>query len=121
MNPQDIADAYIAVWNETDSPRRADMLKNGWAADVSFIDPLTKVDGRQAVNDLIGSIQQRFPAHVFAVKGKPDGHNDYVRFSWSLARDGGEPVAIGTDVVTLDGEGRLKSVTGFLDYVAGQA
>ncbi|WP_342358647.1 nuclear transport factor 2 family protein [Terrarubrum flagellatum] len=120
MNPNDIADAYIALWNETDGARRKDMLRNGWAADATYIDPLMKGEGRDQIDALIGAVHQRFPGHAFALHGKPDGHNDRVRFSWRLSADGGDPAAVGTDIVLLDGEGRLKSVTGFLDHVAGQ-
>jgi hypothetical protein len=48
----------------------------------------------------------------------PDAHHDKVRFSWSLAVDGGDPVAIGIDFATLDEDGRMRSVTGFLEPAA---
>lgn len=118
MNPNDVATAYIALWNETDGARRAVMLKNGWAAGATYIDPMMKADRSDAVNDLIAATHQRFPDHRFTLKGAPDGHNHYARFSWTLAKDEADPIAIGTDVVSLDSDGRVASVIGFLDFVA---
>jgi hypothetical protein len=45
----------------------------------------------------------------------PDAHHDRLRFSWSLAANGGAPVAVGTDYVTVSDDGRMHSVTGFLE------
>jgi hypothetical protein len=38
-----------------------------------------------------------------------------VRFSWTLGVPGADPVARGTDMAVLAADGRLASVTGFLD------
>jgi hypothetical protein len=46
-----------------------------------------------------------------------DTHHDSVRFSWELAPVAGEPVAKGTDFAALTEDGRMRSVTGFLDAV----
>ena len=45
----------------------------------------------------------------------PDAHNNRVRFSWNLVPDGGEPLVTGIDFGTLSEDGRLHSVTGFLE------
>jgi hypothetical protein len=50
----------------------------------------------------------------------PDTHNDVVRFAWTLRPDtSGEPVAVGVgvgvDFATVDADGRLRNVTGFLE------
>jgi hypothetical protein len=51
-----------------------------------------------------------------------DGHHDTARFSWELVNeaDGSAPVA-GSDVITLDAEGRIRAVLGFLDRVPAGA
>ena len=51
------------------------------------------------------------------VLGAVDGHNDRLRFSWALGPEGGEPLARGTDFALLSADGRLRSVTGFLDQM----
>ena len=118
--PSEIAADYIAVWNEADAARRAERLNAQWSAEATYVDPLAKVAGRAEIGGLIGAVQAQFPGLRFRPLGAADGHGDYVRFSWGLGPDDGEPLAKGSDVVKLDG-GRIASVIGFLDLVPGQA
>lgn len=71
--------------------------------------------GHDGLDAMIGAVQQQFAGLRFKLHGKQDGHNDVVRFSWALAADGAEPVAIGTDIAVVAADGRISSVTGFLD------
>jgi hypothetical protein len=64
---------------------------------------------------MIAAAQQQFPGHRFALVAGPDTHHDRVRFTWSLSANGGEPVAVGVDFATVAPDGRLRSVTGFLE------
>jgi hypothetical protein len=72
-------------------------------------------DGIDGIAAMIAGAQQQFPGHGFALRSGPDAHHDRVRFSWTLAPDGGEPVTAGTDFATLAPDGRLRAVTGFLE------
>jgi hypothetical protein len=115
----EFARRYIALWNETDHDRRRAMIADGWTEDASYLDPMTTGSGHAGINALIAGVQQQFPGHRFALVGTPDGHNGRLRFSWSLAADGGAPVAYGTDFALVAEDGRFQSVTGFLDRGAG--
>lgn len=114
-DPTAIARSYLAAWNEVDDVRRRELLDQGWAADARYVDPLMHSEGRERVACMIGAARLQFPGHGFALSGIPDGHGAHVRFSWTLAATGGAPVAGGTDVVRLDGDGRIAEVVGFLD------
>jgi len=48
--------------------------------------------------------------------GGADGFGDHVRFSWGLGPDGADSPIKGTDFAVLS-DGRIKSITGFLDQV----
>jgi hypothetical protein len=115
-DPKEIAQRYIATWNETDPEKRAALLRNAWADDVAYADPLAAVAGHDALGALIGGVQQRFPGFRFALIGAPDGHGDYVRLAWSLGPAGAPAPIEGSDVVTL-ADGRITQVIGFLDKV----
>jgi hypothetical protein len=106
---------YIAMWNEPDPQRRRDLVAQVVTDDAHYLDPLMAGEGIDGIAAMIGGAQQQFPGHRFALHSGPDVHHDRVRFSWSLAPDGGKPVAIGTDFVTVDEDGRMRSITGFLD------
>lgn len=84
-----------------------------------YLDPMMESHGHGGLTALIAGAQQRFAGYRFLLLGTPEGHHGVVRFSWALAAPGAEPVARGTDVAEVDADGRLRRVTGFLDYVAG--
>ena len=49
---------------------------------------------------MIAGARAQFPGHEFRPRGTPDGHGLFARFSWSLAPQGGTPVAGGTTLAT---------------------
>lgn len=116
-NATQIAQRYIDTWNETAPNRRLALLIEHWSDDAHYLDPMMQANGHTGINALIGAVQQRFPSCRFFLHGTPDGHNDRVRFSWSLAPAGAEPIAGGTDFIRLAADGRIRSVSGFLDRV----
>jgi hypothetical protein len=112
-----IAEAYLAAWNERAPAARRTKVAQVFAPDASYLDPMMRGSGVDGIDAMIGAAQQQFPGCRFALHGTPSGHHDVVRFSWSLAADAPDaaPLAIGTDFATVDAEGRLVRVTGFLD------
>ncbi len=110
-----IADNYLATWNEIDPARRQTQLCERWAQTARYADPMMQGEGRDEVGRLIAGVQDRFPGHRFSLVGQPDGHGRFVRFCWALGPDGGTPIARGTDVVQLDEADRITTVIGFLD------
>jgi len=117
-DPKAVVDAYIAMWNETDSERRRTLIVRTLTEDAGYLDPLMSGEGTDEINAMIGGAQQQFPGHRFTLISGPDAHHDRLRFTWSLAVNGGEPVAVGVDFATVAGDGRLRSVTGFLEPAA---
>lgn len=116
LHATDIAQRYIAVWNETDAARRAQLLEEGWADDAHYVDPLMQASGHAQISALVGAVHQRYPGFRFGLAGSADAHGEHVRFSWTLGPSGAEDLIQGTDFVRLSG-GKLQSVTGFLDKV----
>lgn len=117
-NPADIAEIYLAAWNETDAVARRRLIADTWTADAAYVDPMAAVAGHDGVEALIAGVQERFPGFRFNLIGQADGHGEHVRFSWGLGPDGAEAPIKGTDYVLVE-DGRLKRVTGFLDQVPG--
>jgi hypothetical protein len=111
-----IAHRYIELWNERMPSRRREMLASDWTADASYVDPVMAGDGHDGVDALIAGVQQRFPDFKFTLIGEPNGYGDQLRFSWGLGPDGVDSPIKGTDFAILK-EGRIRSITGFLDQV----
>ncbi|SIR51932.1 nuclear transport factor 2 family protein [Pseudacidovorax sp. RU35E] len=115
IDPNTLARDYLAVWNDADDASRDRRLAANWRADACYADPMMQGEGRDGIATMISAARTQFPGHAFTLRGTPDTHGHFVRFSWTLAPDGGSAVAAGTDVVRLDAEGHIAEVIGFLD------
>jgi hypothetical protein len=116
-NPNELVNRYFAVWNETDARRRRELIAQTWTEDATYLDPLMRAEGHLGIDALIQGVQERFSGHRFRQLNNVDAHNNHLRFSWELASEGGATLVAGTDFATVAGDGRLKTVTGFLDHV----
>ncbi|WP_327091722.1 nuclear transport factor 2 family protein [Nonomuraea sp. NBC_01738] len=108
---------YVAAWNETGAEERAKAVAALWTEDATYTDPLAQVSGHEGIAAVIAGAQGMFPGLVFTAGEVFDAHNDIARFTWHLGAEGGEPLAIGFDVVELAEDGRIRRVLGFLDKV----
>lgn len=115
-----IARRYIELWNERTPSRRREMLSRDWTVDASYVDPLMNGSGADGVDALIAGVQQRFPDFTFKLIGEANGYGDHLRFSWGLGPDGADSPIKGTDFAVLE-DGRIRSITGFLDQVPQSA
>ena len=115
-----IARRYIELWNERTPGRRREMLSRDWTKDATYVDPLMSGDGHDGVDALIAGVQQRFPDFKFSLIGEANGFGDHLRFCWGLGPDGADSPIKGTDFAVLK-DGRIQSITGFLDQVPSGA
>ncbi|MET9827741.1 nuclear transport factor 2 family protein [Streptomyces sp. NPDC006385] len=109
---------YFEAWNAREPQERARAVATAWAPEGGYTDPLAEVRGHEGIVAVVAAAQAKFPGFAFRLTGSVDGHHDTARFSWELVSEADEaaPVA-GSDVITLDAEGRITSVLGFLDRV----
>jgi hypothetical protein len=114
-----LAQRYIDTWNETDPAARRRAIEALYAEDARYVDPLVDAQGRDAIEQTIAAAQEQFPGFVFRLAGAVDAHHDQARFTWELGPEGAEAPIAGFDVAVTDGDGRLRSVYGFLDRVPG--
>lgn len=111
-----VVDTYIDAWNETDSDRRRELIAQVWTDDATYLDPMMSGDGHDGIDAMIAGVQEQFAGARFELAGAPDAHHDRVRFTWHLKpAGGGDTMAVGIDFGTLADDGRLRSVTGFLE------
>jgi hypothetical protein len=109
---------YFEAWNAREPKARTKAVAAAWAVGGGYTDPLADVVGHEQIAGVIAAAHEQFPGLVFRLAGTVDGHHDTARFSWELVSevDGSAPVA-GSDVITLAGDGRIRTVLGFLDRV----
>ncbi|MDJ1160115.1 nuclear transport factor 2 family protein [Chelatococcus sp. SYSU_G07232] len=109
-----LADRYIAAWNETDAARRRELIAGIWTEGARYRDPLMQGEGPSGIDALIAGVQERFPNHHFRRTSPVEAVADHIRFSWELAPADGPALVKGTDFAIV-ADGRLQAVTGFLD------
>ncbi|MFC4336715.1 nuclear transport factor 2 family protein [Salininema proteolyticum] len=112
-----VASRYIDAFNAVDAVERKRLVAEVLGADVAYVDPMAAVDGHEGMDAFIAGCHRQFPGWTFTLIGEVDGHHDQARFSWGFGPAGEEPPLLGFDVIVLDGEGRIKTVFGFLDRV----
>lgn len=123
---QNAADRYFAAWNATGPEDLAKAVAAAWTPGGGYTDPLADVRGHDGIASVIAAVHEQFPGFVFRPLGAVDGHHDTLRFAWELvdgtasSGEAAAPVA-GFDVVTLDAQGRIEQVLGFLDRVPAAA
>lgn len=111
---------YFTAWNAATAEELAKAVEAAFTEGATYTDPLADVRGHEELAATIDGAHQQFPGFEFRLAGTPDGHHDIVRFGWELVStaDGSAPVA-GSDVIVLADDGRITSVSGFLDRVPG--
>jgi hypothetical protein len=115
MDVTTVVDRYIAAWNAGDRAERQALLGATFTEDADYLDPLMSGSGLEGIDAMIGAAREQFPGHRFALAAAPDAHHDRVRFTWHLVAGDGSRVATGIDFATVANDGRLRSVTGFLE------
>ena len=107
-------DTYLAMWNETDAGRRSELIKQAWAADGTYVDPLLQADGYDGLSAMVDGVHEQFPGYRFRRQSGIDIHRDsHARFAWDLAGPDGTVAVAGIDVAELAPDGRLLRITGF--------
>ncbi len=124
---EQVVEAYVATWNETDAARRQAGIARAWAPAGSYRDPVMASDGHAGIDAMLAGVQAKFPGFVLKRTSKVDCHNNdargasggYARFAWSLGPASGPSVVEGVDFCALAADGRLASVVGFIDKMPG--
>lgn len=115
MSDLEIADRYTAFWNASTDEDQQRLAALTFVDAVEYHAPIGVLTGAQA---MIG-FRQEFTNHVptarLVAREVPERHHDRMRFRWEIVVGDEESFATGTDVLELDGDGRISSVTSFLD------
>ncbi|MEP6732104.1 MAG: nuclear transport factor 2 family protein [bacterium] len=116
-----IIERYIVCWNETDANRRRTLVEEIWTESATYVDPLMQGAGHDGIYAMIDAVQKQFPGFQFSLTGPVHSLAVHARFSWRLAPEGAAALVEGTDFAIIAADGRLESVTGFLDRVPAAA
>jgi len=115
-NANDIVVRYLAAWNEPEPKRRRELVAKAWIDDGTYVDGAREGRGHDGLDTMIGTAQQHFPGYRLRLASGIETHHEYLRFSWVAGGTVEAPLYIkGTDFVVVAGDGRIRSVVGFVD------
>jgi hypothetical protein len=107
---------YLAAWNERDPKRRRELVAATWTEEGSYVDAHRHGHGHGAIDAMLAATQAQFPNYRLSLVSGIEAHNNFVRFSWAAGGTPEAPLYIGgTDFATIASDGRIKTVTGFMD------
>ncbi|MFJ6564376.1 hypothetical protein ACIQMV_31850 [Streptomyces sp. NPDC091412] len=111
MRAKVLLERYVAVWNEPDLAARRAQIANLWTPDGLHC---TQTRRFQGTENLVARVTEAYDQFVggqglrFRAGDAPVGHHDALAFNWVMSPGDNDAVlAVGFDVVLLDGEGRI--------------
>jgi hypothetical protein len=111
-------DRYVSVWYVPDPERRLVLIAELWAPDATYANASASYRGHEEIAVGVARSHDRWvgSGHRFAAAGVAGAHHDVARFVWHMfGPEGGDPVSVGTNVITFDGLGRIRSDMQFID------
>jgi hypothetical protein len=109
---EDLIGRYVGIWHEPDAERRRQAVAALWTEDAEHFTRNIEARGHAQLADRVARAHDEFVAkggYVFRPRTTPDVHHDAVRFVWEMVpANGGAVAAVGTSVMVLAGDGRIR-------------
>jgi hypothetical protein len=116
---QELADRYVAVWNETDAERRRQSIADLWIREGEHYAGAREVRGYAALEERIrGSYEKSVRDGGYRFRAVKDAQalRDVVTFHWEMAPADNEKVAAsGFIFLLVDGQGHIRVDYQFFD------
>ncbi len=130
-----VADRYVAVWNEPDPDRRRTLIRELWAnggvqvleapeamregAARYAMSALLEARGHDALEERVTRAYEEFVApgeFSFRSRGNAARLGDLLKFNWEMvSTNGGDVAAVGLEILELDGDGRIRTDYQFIE------
>jgi hypothetical protein len=128
IDPKELVDRYVAVWNEADAERRRKAVRELWTEDgVQLLEPPQEVRqtaaalgmtptlearGHDALEVRVTRSYEEFIApgeFIFRARDNAARLDDVVKFNWEMVRTSdGTVAAVGLEVFLVDDDGRIR-------------
>jgi uncharacterized protein YndB with AHSA1/START domain len=105
-------DAWFAAWSEPDEAKRLALLDGAVSHGVRFRDRYSMVDGRADLEPHLAAVHRFMPGMRLARVGAARHCQGTVLADWAAAGADGAERGRGTNVFTLDADGRVDDVVG---------
>jgi hypothetical protein len=111
----EVLDQYVAFWNAETGDQQRGIAEAIFATPISYHAPIGVLTGPEQLinfrNQFVGEVGDA----ALVLRRTPETHHDRARLLWEIQLAGGESFATGTDMIVFGPDGRIGSVTSFLD------
>lgn len=119
MDFNELADRYVSVWNEKDTERRRQLIKELWREDGIECTKLRETVGHVELEKrIIGSHEKnvRDGSCIFRSCQNADGHHNMAKFDWEMIKLATNAVvATGCYILYLDDTGKIRAAYLFVE------
>lgn len=105
---------YLRFWNAP-ADEQEQLAASTFADDVRYHAPVGVLSGPAALIDFRSQLTGHVGGVEFLARERPDAHHGRARVRWEIKLDSGVSFAEGTDVLVVGEDGRIHSVSTFLD------
>jgi SnoaL-like protein len=108
---------YCDAWSEKDIDKRRQLLERVWVEDGTYTDPVSHVEGRDALVNRVTAHLEKFPGTQIVPSSHADLHHGMIRFTWKFIGSDGKIRNEGIDFGEITSDGRLRKIVGFFGPV----
>ncbi|WP_121254427.1 nuclear transport factor 2 family protein [Nocardioides ferulae] len=105
---------YLRFWNCDPGPDQTALAATVFHDDVHYLAPLGEWRGVPHLLELSARFAEHLGDVAFIARREPEVLRDRARLRWEIVR-GDDSFAEGTDLITVDQDGRIAEVITFLD------
>ncbi len=113
--PLETVERYEAFWNAGTSDEQRRIATEVFVDEIEYRALPGVLTGVDAMIDFRTQLVEHVGAVTYRSRTAPDHHHDRARLRWEIVLADGTSFAEGTDILTLTSDGRVSSVTAFLD------
>lgn len=106
---------YLRFWNAGTPEEQHRLAAEIFTDDIGYHAPVGILSGPQALIDFRDEFARHMGSVAFRRREEPQIHHDRARLRWEIEAGGERSFAAGTDVLTFGPDGRIGSITTFLD------
>jgi hypothetical protein len=113
--PLSAVDRYEAFWNAETSDEQRRIAADAFVDEIEYRALPGVLTGVDVMIDFRAQLVEHVGSVTYRARTAPDHHHDRARLRWEIVLADGTSFAEGTDILTLASDGRVSSVTAFLD------
>jgi hypothetical protein len=110
-----VIDRYLRFWNSTSAEEWRHRAPDTFTDDVEYVAPIGVLAGVEALIDFGVQFTDHVGAIEFRARDEVQIHHDRARLRWEIITGDDTSLATGTDVIVIGDDGKVRSVTAFLD------